>query len=72
MGDKGHFYAGFTEDFAWKWKTLFKSRRNRTYLTEAAQLLDEDYIDGGYNEEYIKICLYVFQISVQKLSFLQV
>lgn len=23
-------------------------------LTEAAQLLDEDYIDGGYDEEYIK------------------
>ena len=55
MGDKGHFYAGFTEDFALEMKKLCsKADVIVPNLTEAAQLLDEDYIDGGYNEEYIK------------------
>lgn len=63
MGDKGHFYAGFTEDFALEMKKLCsKADVIVPNLTEAAQLLDEDYIDGGYNEEiYKKICLYVFK-----------
>ena len=55
MGDKGHFYAGFTEDFALEMKKLCsKADVIVPNLTEAAQLLDEDYIDSGYNEEYIK------------------
>ena len=55
MGDKGHFYAGFTEDFALEMKKLCsKADVIVPNLTEAAQLLDEDYIDSGYDEEYIK------------------
>ena len=55
MAEKGHFYAGFTEDFALEMKKLCsKADVIVPNLTEAAQLLDEDYIDGGYNEEYIK------------------
>ena len=50
MGDKGHFYAGFTEDFALEMKKLCsKADVIVPNLTEAAQLLDEDYIDGGFN-----------------------
>ena len=55
MGDKGHFYAGFTEDFALEMKKLCsKADVIVPNLTEAAQLLDEDYIDSGYDEKYIK------------------
>ena len=55
MGDKGKFYAGFTSEFAAEMKKLCrKADVILPNLTEASLLLGEEYIDGGYDEEYIK------------------
>ena len=55
MGDKGKFYAGFTDDFAKEMKKLCKKADViLPNLTEASLLLGEDYIESGYDEEYIK------------------
>ncbi len=55
MGDKGKFYAGFNNEFAAEMKKLCrKADVILPNLTEAALLLDEDYVDSGYDEEFIK------------------
>lgn len=55
MGDKGKFYAGFTQDFAAQMRKLCaKADVILPNMTEAALLLGEEYIDTGYNEEYIR------------------
>lgn len=55
MGDKGKLYAGFTKKFAAHMRGL--CRRADVILpnmTEAALLLGEEYVESGYDEEYIK------------------
>lgn len=55
MGDKGQFYAGFTEEFAKEMRKLCKKADViLPNLTEAALLLGEEFIGSGYSEEYIK------------------
>lgn len=55
MGDKGKFYTGFDESFASEMKKLCKKADViLPNLTEAALLLDEEYIEKGYDEEFIK------------------
>lgn len=55
MGDKGKFYAGFTKEFAAQMRGLCaKADIILPNLTEAALLLDEEYIGEGYDEDYIK------------------
>lgn len=52
---RGIFMPDSPNDFALEMKKLCsKADVIVPNLTEAAQLLDEDYIDSGYNEEYIK------------------
>lgn len=58
MGDKGKFYAGFTKEFAAAMRTLCqKADVIIPNMTEAALLLDEEYVDSGYDEEFIKSML---------------
>ncbi len=65
MGDGGHFYAGFTNDFAAEMKKLCgKADVILPNLTEAALLLGEDYVESGYDEEFIKNML----IKLSKLG----
>lgn len=55
MGDKGKFYAGFTNEFAAEMKQLCsKADVILPNLTEAALLLGEEYIGDSYDEEFIK------------------
>lgn len=55
MGDKGKFYAGFTNDFALEMKKLCqKADVILPNLTEASLLLGEEYIGDGYDENVIK------------------
>ncbi|MCI8980333.1 MAG: pyridoxamine kinase, partial [Clostridia bacterium] len=55
MGDKGKFYAGFNEAFALEMKNLCKKADViLPNLTEAALLLGEEYVESGYDEEFIK------------------
>lgn len=55
MGDKGKFYTGFDKSFAAEMKKLCKKADViLPNLTEAALLLDEEYIEKGYDEEFIK------------------
>lgn len=55
MGDKGKFYAGFTNEFAAEMKKLCsKADVILPNLTEAALLLGEEYAGNDYDEEYIK------------------
>lgn len=55
MGDKGKFYAGFTNEFAVEMRKLCeKADVILPNLTEAALLLNEEYIGDSYDEEYIK------------------
>lgn len=55
MGDKGRFYAGFTTEFAAEMRKLCaKADVILPNLTEAALLLDEEYVESGYDENFIK------------------
>lgn len=55
MGDKGKFYAGFTNEFASEMKKLCgKADVILPNMTEAALLLGEEYVESGYDEEFIK------------------
>lgn len=55
MGDKGKFYAGFTNEFANEMKKLCqKADVIIPNLTEAALLLGEEYTESGYDEGFIK------------------
>lgn len=55
MGDKGKLYAGFTEEFAAEMRKLCaKADVILPNMTEAALLLGEEYIESGYDEEYIR------------------
>lgn len=58
MGDKGHFYTGFTEEFANEMKKLCsKADIILPNLTEASLLLGDEYIGNDYDENYIKSTL---------------
>lgn len=55
MGDKGKFYSGFTAEFAREMKKLCsKADVILPNLTEAALLLGEEYVESGYDEQFIK------------------
>ena len=55
MGDKGKFYAGFTNEFASEMHKLCqKADVILPNLTEAALLLGEEYVGSGYDEDFIK------------------
>ena len=55
MGDKGKFYAGFTNEFAAEMRKLCsKADVILPNLTEASLLLGETYIGDSYDEECIK------------------
>lgn len=55
MGDKGKFYAGFTQDFAAQMRRLCaKADVILPNMTEASLLLGEEYVETGYDEEYIR------------------
>ncbi len=55
MGDKGKFYAGFTNAFAAEMRGLCKKADViLPNLTEAALLLNEEYVGDSYGENYIK------------------
>ncbi len=55
MGDKGKFYAGFTHKFASEMRMLCKKADViLPNLTEAALLLDEEYVGENYDEDFIK------------------
>ena len=55
MGDKGKYYAGFNDEFAHEMRKLCrKADVILPNLTEAALLLDEEYVGEGYDEDYIK------------------
>ncbi len=55
MGDKGKFYAGFTNAFAEEMKKLCKKADViLPNLTEAALLLGEPYAGDNYDENFIK------------------
>ncbi len=64
MGDSGKLYATFNKKFVSGMRKLCrKADMIVPNLTEASMMLDEEYIEKGYNEEYIKNIL-------KKLSFL--
>lgn len=55
MGDKGHYYNGFDDNFAHEMRLLCsKADVILPNLTEAALLLGEEYRGEGYDETYIK------------------
>lgn len=55
MGDKGRFYAGFTNEFAAEMRKLCKKADViLPNLTEASLLLGEEYAGDSYSEEYVK------------------
>lgn len=55
MGDRGKLYPGFTQEFADSMARLCaKADVIVPNLTEACYMLHEEYIESGYNEEYIK------------------
>ncbi len=55
MGDKGKFYAGFTNEFAAEMRKLCsKADVILPNLTEASLLLGEEYVGDVYDEECIK------------------
>lgn len=55
MGDKGKFYAGFTNEFAAEMRRLCKKADViLPNLTEAALLLNDEYVESGYDEDFIK------------------
>ncbi len=55
MGDKGKFYAGFNREFAAEMRKLCeKADVILPNLTEAALLMDEEFIGDSYDEAYIK------------------
>lgn len=65
MGDKGRFYTGFTNEFATEMRNLCKKADViLPNLTEASLLLGEEYVDSGYDEEFIKNLL----IKLSKLG----
>lgn len=54
MGDKGKLYVGFDEAFAKKMAKFCKyADVILPNLTEACFMLDREYIESGYSEEYI-------------------
>lgn len=55
MGDHGRLYSGFTQEFADSMaKLCSKADVIVPNLTEACFMLHEEYIESGYNEEYIR------------------
>lgn len=55
MGDNGKLYAGFTQDFAKGMADLCgKADVIIPNLTEAAYMLDEEYVGTDYDKEYIE------------------
>lgn len=55
LGDNGRLYANFTEDFPREMAKLCQKADVITpNLTEAALLLQREYVGSGYTEEYIK------------------
>ena len=55
MGDNGKLYTGFDKDFVKEMKMLCKKADVITpNLTEATMLLDMEYKEDGYDQEYIK------------------
>lgn len=55
MGDNGRLYSGFNESFARSMGKLCASADIIVpNLTEAAFMLGEDYVGGGYDEKYIR------------------
>ena len=55
MGDKGKLYPGFEPSFAKEMAKLCKKADVIVpNLTEAAFMLDEEYIDSGHTKEYIE------------------
>lgn len=55
MGDYGKLYPGFTEEFAAAMAKLCgKADIILPNMTEAAYMLGIDYVDSGYDEEYVK------------------
>ncbi|MBQ6897556.1 MAG: pyridoxamine kinase [Clostridia bacterium] len=55
MGDRGRLYPGFTQEFADSMARLCaRADVIVPNLTEACYMLHEEYIESGYNEEYIK------------------
>lgn len=55
MGDNGKLYPGFSEDYAKAMAGLCgKADLILPNLTEAAYLLDEEYVPSGYDRAYIK------------------
>lgn len=55
MGDYGKLYPGFTEEFADSMAKLCgKADIILPNMTEAAYMLGMDYVESGYDEEYIK------------------
>lgn len=55
MGDNGKLYAGFTQDFAKGMANLCgKADVIIPNLTEAAYMLDEEYVGTDYDKEYIE------------------
>lgn len=58
MGDYGKLYAGFTEEFAAAMAKLCgKADIILPNMTEAAYMLGIEYVESGYDEEYIKSVL---------------
>ena len=55
MADNGKLYPGFTVEFAKKMASLCKVADIIVpNLTEACFMLDEEYIESGYGEDYVK------------------
>lgn len=55
MGDNGNLYKGFDQNFVKEMKMLCKKADVITpNLTEATMLLDMEYKEDGYDEQYIK------------------
>ncbi len=55
MGDHGRLYANFSADYPQKMLSLCKNADIITpNITEAALMLNEEYISGPYTEEYIE------------------
>lgn len=55
MGDNGKLYTGFSPEFALAMGKLSgKADVIVPNLTEAAFMLDEPYVESGYDEEYVK------------------
>lgn len=58
MADNGNLYPGFTPEFAKHMATLCtKADIIVPNITEAAFMLDEEYIDSGYDKAYVEAML---------------